>query len=461
MCAHPTCSVPTTLPILRSPATAGIQPLSAQTGTPSNSEGNDGADPDLHSTTPVVTDPDLINRIMQHILNSDLDEHGQAPTSLSVVSTCSSLGSTYAYIVPRLLYHHLLLAHNDDGTLPAQQKQQLVTANIVHVIPQHKTIKAETDLDEFGHSQLNSNAHLQVPTCPTGVYNIHMSGATFSISPRDSAVSQAVLAGLLRSIPKRDTGSPPTQLVSSLHHHVSTTLETHAKSVMLDPNLLHSSQFFSRIPQSPSPPSSSPAYHDNFENSIFNSFVFLPRRTSTLVVPPNSANYNFALYPLVSHVLPPFQDIIEARFAETKPGGLMVISYPTTLALYRKYILKCVDLALHQMLALNLISTQACEALSVPPSAQIPSFEVQRGLIERLRGAEIAYAKNIEHYRPFDWGYRWVSEDMNWIRKTLSAFEVSSQSIAKFINLLSLNPLWSGPSDSAISLFIVRKTRQS
>ncbi|KAF5100489.1 hypothetical protein D0Z00_001217 [Geotrichum galactomycetum] len=109
------------------------------------------------------------------------------------------------------------------------------------------------------------------------------------------------------------------------------------------------------------------------------------------------------------------------------------------------------------MLALNLISTRACEALTVPPSAECYSYEVQKRIIEELPQAQILYSRQIIDYKASDWGYRWMSEDMMWIRETLAAMDVPSQSILKFMNMLTKNPTWSVSTDSDISLFIVRK----
>lgn len=538
---------------------------SNNSGTANDSDDSDRhADPhQFRDSQAVVSDFALISGIMYHIFQT----HSNDPlpgTSLNVASTCSSLGSTYAYIVPRLLYHHILLARQDTTNPFTQQ----ITANIVHVIPQHKTVKAEPEEEispaaaaaaaaaagtaaytaaytagagaGAGARGSASRSTSSTSSRPAGVYNIRMSGSTFSISPRDPNLSQSAMDALLRAKPDMSISSSVyTPPATRRHHHpvapiptatvgaaataggilpssldmlkpktfAKTAAETAAAVAAMsppvlvtagpvplpllaspisptgggpltaaiantiaavasadpaeprDPIALQTHSFASPIPTAAISRITNSVHPHDLDNYIFNSFAFLPRRSSTLVVPPNSADYNFALYPLISHVLPPFADIITTRFAETKPGGLMVIAYPTSLKLYHDYILKCVDLALHQMLALNMLSTLACEAVSVPPPVKIPSFETQQAMIHKLPGADIAYARKIERYHPIDWGYRWVSEDMNWIRKTLSAHEVSSQSVAKFINLLTLNPLCSSPSDSDISLFIVRKRK--
>ena len=195
----------------------------------------------------------------------------------------------------------------------------------------------------------------------------------------------------------------------------------------------------------------------DLESRVFNTFAFMPKATSSLVVPPNYAHYNFALYPLPTHVLPMFREVVKTRFSEIMPTGLMVICYPTSLKMYNNCILPCLDLTLHQMLALNLISTHACEELTVPPSAECYSYEAQKRILEELPQAEILYSRQIIDYKASDWGYRWMSEDMMWIRETLAAMHVPSQTILKFMNMLTRNFTWSVSTDSDVSLFIVRK----
>lgn len=383
-----------------------------------------------------TTDSGLLIDIMSHLFNYNVN-HVSAPRSLSIVSTCSSLGSTYAYIVPQILSHYLHLAHSN----PSFTSLMDITANVVHVIPQHKTIKAEyMDDNSLSTSTFSSRSNSSASTDCTfesfnGVYDIHESGTNYSISPKNSIFSPTAMASLLKSQQKPDL---------KVNTHYTYNEEFHTISPALSPVV--------------SLPALTSGEEDaNLEERIYNTFAFMPRRANAQVVPPNSTHYNFALYPLPSHVLPSFQDVISSRFTETIPSGLMVVCYPTSLSLYYKYILPCLDLALHQMLALNMISTQACEAITVPPPSPVYSFETQLSMVQNLPDAEIVYSRKIQDYNPSDWGYRWISEDMLWIRQTLANLDVSSQSIIKLISTLTRNPLWSVSGSCDISLFIVRK----
>lgn len=443
------------------------------------------------------SDSGLLDDIMSHIFDYNVN-HLSIPGSLYIVFTCSSLGSTYAYLVPQILSHYLKLAQTNSSFHAFKD----LTANVVHVIPSHKTIKAESSDDPTQTSawrSKTSNSSSSVPATAAaaaavfsshrsdsslfftgnhisneafttstfqsfnGVYDIHESGSQYSISPKNSIFPPAAMASLLKTV----------KGASALNGRTDPFSHCQPSSISLNTSSSeHVSRFPpSSLPQSPVSPLLSPVVsvpigsispnktgnYDSLADRIFNTFAFMPHQIKALVVPPNSIHYNFALYPLPSHVLPSFQDVIHARFTETLPSGLMVVCYPTSLALYYKYILPCLDLALHQLLALNLISTQACEAITVPPQSHVYTFEAQRALVEQLPNAEIVYSRKIEEYKPTDWGYRWVSEDMLWIRQTLAGLDVSSQSIIKLISMLTRNPLWSESGSCDISLFVVRK----
>lgn len=428
-----------------------------------------------------VTDLELLEDMIANLFSHNIS-YRCIPLSLSIAYTCSSLGSAYAYVVPRILSHYLYLAH---GNLSFQALQNM-TASVVHVIPQHKAIRAESfeqspipssyhsiDGGAAGFSSSNSSSGNSTPrdfpfeasrTATTfesfnGVYDIHSPGNDYCIFPKNSVFPPATMASLLKNHVKSPQQDPSSHQNYSYGHITLSPGSTPAFNLPQSP----SSPSLSPIAQSPSLLHTATSENDdmhwniNMDDRIFNTFAFIPRRKNALVVPPNSANFNFALYPLPSHVLPSFQHIIQARYEEILPSGLMVVCYPTSLALYHNFILPCLDLALHQMLALNMISTQACEAITIPPSSPIYSFETQRTMIEQLPNSEILYFRNIEDYSPSEWGYRWISEDMHWIRQTLAGLDVSSQSIIKLINILTRNPLWSAPASCDISMFIVRK----
>lgn len=469
---------------------------------------------DLTACMEAFSDSNVIDEISFYLFQFKMTkEHFSG--SFNIIYTCSSLGSAYAYIVPQLLYQYTNLGMID----PNFQVFRGVTANIVHAIPRYKTLQTEIEEVNTGYSRTkknifkkkeasgdnmsnmqekfvqNSHTHHQrffydrnynegsggrsnltrVNTVGSnhhfnGSYYVNESGTSFSISPRNSTFSpfhhqSSSDENVWKNIYVNYTYSPgnsdtPIADIDLSHKSSFSPVET--------PPFIHDSKnhFDENFPSSETkfPDSSKRNFNlssaeipFDIENRIFNTFAFMPKTTHSLVVPPNYAHYNFALYPLPTHVLPSFSEIVKARFLETMPTGLMVICYPTSLELYFQCILPCLDLALHQMLALNLISTRACEAITVSPSAECCSYETQKRIINELPQAQIVYSREIIDYKASDCGYRWMSENMSWIRETLSSMGVPSQSILKFMNMLTKNPQWAMPCNSKISLFIVRK----
>lgn len=460
-----------------------------------------------HDDNTMISDPMLLEDLMSQLFSFDTIPDLHLHT-ISVVSTCSSLGSTYAYIVPQILSRYEHLSH----TNPIHSKLKDTCANVVHVIPQHKTIKAEiSDNDSRQHSMTSTastvtsnpgyssfysqnsldtasaygrnsvytaNGQSLFNACSlesafNGMNEIPDSTMNFSISPRNlnlfqptstNDFSQSNYSYSQNTNINRSASGPSCRRPSayrSLSSHDSPINDDIARifTAHTPPSPLLS-PIVSLFPFS-QPTPIQPEEQDQLQDRIFNTFAFMPINTKSLVVPPNSTQYNFALYPLPSHVLPSFKDIIKARFSETSPSGLMVVCYPTSLSLYKNFILPCLDLALHRMLALNMISTQACEAITVPPCSKVYTFEQQMALINQLENIDIVYSRNIKNYSPSDWGYRWLSEDMLWIRQTLQSLDVNSQSILKLINTMTKSNLWNVSAVCDISLFIVRKNPPS
>lgn len=445
-----------------------------------------------------VSDSMLLQDLMSHLFS--FDENPDHVQNINIVSTCSSLGSDYTSIVPQILSHYLYLAETD----PAFSRMKNVTANVVHVIPQHKTIKSQVreQKDNFSKRHMGTSPSSPFSSLASSTMN---SRTNFPMSPDTNSKSNSLhyFAFNPASSACNYRLSESNNYSGSQHHSTNAYFQDTTanyrdtpysdysffaddvssvkKQNMISDTLFNedltrvtfSSPFLSQSPPSPSfrpfvsllqnQQSTSqiaplPDHQkDIFQDKIFNTFAFMPDRTNALVVPPNSTQFNFALYPLLSHTLPSFNDIIQARFKETSPTGLMVVCYPTSHSLYKNNIMPCLDLALHQMLALNLISTQACEAITVPPKAPIYSFDEQLSLIAKLENAEVVYSRNIKNYSPSDWGIRWISEDMMWMRQTLQDLDVSSQSIIKLISMMAKNPLWDLAGCCEISLFIVKK----
>lgn len=426
---------------------------------------------------PDLTTPDdmLLEEIMLQSFQFNTSAQQNSSGSLNVVSICSSLGSAFAYTVPQIILHYFDLAQHN----PKYQALQDVSANVIHVIPQHKTIKVEPGDPDYDRQLQIHVAGTPAPTAASlldsysGVFEIHEAGTNYCIAPKNSILTPEAIQSLLKRQP-----SPVSPTLETLPIHKNYLHHNHFYNSSVNPFFASDSSAWSassshglQYSLSPSPPSPllSPVptghhhhhSHVDLSDRIFNTFAFMPQRrhAPALVVPRNSAHFNFALYPIPSHVLPPFADIIAARYAETAPGGLMVVCYPTSLKLYYGHILKCLDLALHQLLALNLISTQACEAITAPPQSPVASFAAQHDMLRHNLPptAEIVYSRHVQNYTPAQWGYRWISEDMQWLRQTLAGFEVASHAVVKLFNTLARNPEWSAPTTCDISLFIVRK----
>jgi hypothetical protein len=444
-----------------------------------------------------VSDSMLLQDLMSHLFSFD-ENPDLLIRNINIVSTCSSLGSAYSNVVPQILSHYLYLAK----TNPALSKMKNVTANVVHVIPQHKTIKSQVREQQRAGSNRNSVPSLSsfssiVPSNMNLTTNFPVSPdanptsnslSYFSFNSASSACNHRLSESEnyyssphhfsanfhlqhpenYRENPYSNYSCSPKSTSAKKHGMISDTLfnDDFTRVTLSSPSLSQSPPSPSLTPsvslfqnqhQSSQAASLSEEQMNIIQDKIFNTFAFMPNKTNALVVPPNSTQFNFALYPLLSHTLPSFSDIIQARFNETSPSGLMVVCYPTSRSLYTKNIMPCLDLALHQMLALNLISTQACEAITVPPNAPIHSYDEQRAMIEGLENAEIVYSRDIKNYSPSDWGIRWISEDMVWMRETLQDLDVSSQSIIKLISMMTKNPLWDRAGSCEISLFIVKK----
>lgn len=194
-------------------------------------------------------------------------------------------------------------------------------------------------------------------------------------------------------------------------------------------------------------------------DNIFHSFSSLPARPDKVVVPPRSVHVSLAIYALPTHNLPPFESVY-ARYKELAPGGVMVLCYPTSLSMYRQHVLPCLDSTLMHLLALNMVSSQTCEALTMPPwPRSLPTFAEQRNTLAGLPGAEILFAQHVERYEVADWGQRWLLEEVQWLRGALEATEVStSQILIKIIQGMKASPEWRKTAVSELGFFVLRKS---
>lgn len=515
------------------------------------------------SSRPYV-DASLIDEISNQLAVYKIDTK-QVPFSfLNIVSTCSSLGSAYTFLVPQILSSYLgpqrtsatkttHTSANDDGDSDCQYFSDL-TANIIHVIPHHKTIKAGAEIElqalpvsapftgyrtaadpltringqkywyeqmqqaekdqfqilEYGNSFQITPRHSILPSPPLyePIHAISQFNDGVSLSPTTSSSSSSVSSSssmstvhptdiytqtisnfklISSNTSNYNSDSSSSSSISNAHnssnksnnnnhqqqqqqHHYLHRYHHHQHNQNQNHQHSHSrSQSVSSVSYSHHSSSSlstafsaTSGFANDLELRIFNTFAFLPLQTNTLVVPPNSAHYNFALYPMPTHALPSFSEILTARFAELAPSGMLVICFPTSMRLYEEYVLPCLDRALHQMLALNLITSQACESLSSLPERPLLSFEAQRSAIEQLETAEIVYCRHITNYVAVDWGHRWISEDMGWIKRTLSKATGGSVSGLgpRFVEMLTGNDCFRKRSESEVSLFVIRKTQK-
>lgn len=358
----------------------------------------------------------------------------QVDPCLRIVSICSSSDTTSKYAIPRLLDHY----HRRHAT------SYDVHAQISHIIPSNKPT---TILSAIGSSGINGGAG------STGSAGISTSRLDRHKSTRSDYFSTDFREEAARLRKQMNQGvvyrSPPLSPESGPVDSA-------------DRSSLHGTDLFDAKNYLATP--ASPSLLEKYQYKIYHSFCpMTPGGYTRPIVPPQSCHFAINIHPLPTHTVPRFEAFTRSQFTELRPGGAMVICYPTSLKLYTDHVIPSLDIGLHQMLALNQISSQACEEISsLPDPSLIPSFDAQRACLESIPGASIEYSAHFEDYECSNWGYRWFNEELDWLRGVVQRNDFSTgQTLMKLLEAMSKNSLWNSTGRTDIAVFVVRKVRST
>lgn len=389
------------------------------------------------------------------------------PPILRIISICSSSDTAYKYVIPKLLaYYH-----------SKREPGQDIYAQITHIIPPHKKSFMINNMDNYmnnshkhetNESDTDSSAsyyhryqELQKQQQSAQLSRSRSLYSTFRVkwpaSPYNTNGNNSNGGGYFSNI-NHGTASPPisptlTDDSTAFTRNRSSTSSTNS-SIMLSDN--EDDEPFVRQQHSEN---DIEILNNYYENKIYNNFALTPNNIT--VVPPYSIHYTLNIHPLPTHVLPSFDSLVNTRLIELTIGGIMIICYPTSRKLYDDHVLPCLDLALHQLLALNMISTTACEHISKPPNKNmIPSFDDQLKILQNIDNTEILYSSEINKYTCWDWGYRWLNEEIEWMKASLADSSIySSQMLVSIIDGMSKSKQWSAPGLCDVGIFVIRKKK--
>lgn len=391
----------------------------------------------------------LIQDAMKVLLDNNSPCCAYDPTKepiLRIVSICSSSDTAHKFVIPKLLaYYHRRRSQDEE-----------IHAQITHIVPPHKKSFMLNTMDRAKRDNFAGEEEAEDYFSLTP--QLHRSRSLYSTpkskpsSSMFSANATATNRNTLMDDVTLDTSSPPLSPsfsdTSSSHYRkrssTSSTCSTY--SATSHPDVLD--EDYETLM--------------HYQNKIYNNFALISRSEHDIpVVPPYSVHYALNIHPLPTHVLPTFSSLVRTQLLELTKGGVMVVCYPTSRRLYDYHVLPCIDLALHQLLALNMISTQACEDISTPPNTEtIPSFQKQQSILSELKDAEILYSAEVNGYECFDWGYRWLNEEVEWLKNALAkAGFFSSQTLLNLIEGMTKNKQWSSGGLCDVGVFVIRKTR--
>lgn len=373
---------------------------------------------------------------------------------LRIVSICSSSDTAHKFVIPKLLAHYHRRRRSGDQEIHAQ---------ITHVVPPHKKNFMLNTMDRArrDHHAYRSHDDHADDDYFSLTPQLHRSRSLYSTPPRAKPSSMFTATATATTATNRntllddlmlDTSSPPLSPTfsdtSSSHYRkrssTSSTCSTYSGTSHHGDGMDEDYETLM-----------------HYQNKIYNNFALISRSEHDIpVVPPFSVHYALNIHPLPTHVLPTFSSLVKTQLLELTRGGVMVVCYPTSRRLYDHHVLPCIDLALHQLLALNMISTQACEDISTPPNTEtIPSFQKQQSILSELADAEILYSAEVNGYECFDWGYRWLNEEVEWLKTALAnAGFFSSQTLLNLIEGMTKNKQWSSGGLCDVGVFVIRKT---
>uniref|UniRef100_A0A060T4I4 ARAD1A17754p n=1 Tax=Blastobotrys adeninivorans TaxID=409370 RepID=A0A060T4I4_BLAAD len=360
----------------------------------------------------------------------------QVDPCLRIVSICSSSDTTSKYAIPRLLDHY----HRRHATTYD------VHAQISHIIPSNKPAII---LSVLGGSS-------------SGVNGAGSAGSGISTTRLDHQKSKR---GDYFSTDFREEAARLRKQMSQGVIYRSPPLSPEATPVgPSERSSLYGTDLFGAKNAAPPATPATPSLLEKYQYKIYHSFCpMTPGGYTRPIVPPQSCHFAINIHPLPTHTVPCFEAFTRSQFTELRPGGAMVICYPTSLKLYTDHVVPCLDIGLHQMLALNQISSQACEEISsLPDPSLIPSFDAQRACLESIPGASIEYSAHFEDYQCSNWGYRWFNEELDWLRGVVQRNDYSTgQTLMKLLEAMSKNSLWNSTGRTDIAVFVVRKVRST
>lgn len=335
-----------------------------------------------------------------HVISANAVDLGKPcrEQTVKILSVRSSIGDAYQLAIPEIIDTYKSLQENTD-----------ISIHVTHVVPPHKSIIPPS----YGQAPPSSS---WVPTtngAAEPAYPAYAGSgdvvdaqkvASPSLTPRMSYFGHQ-FDPMSPEYADEDDLMGHRKIRASLNYiHASSPNESQlSRSTSLSSR--HSTDYLSA-------PTVQLLPHTLPPRDVFESYSFMNTSTS-MVSPPASIHYTFAVLPLPTHVLPPFAEFVKSRMRELVPGGCMVLLYPSNLSFFNKTISPNLDRALRQMLALSMINTNTCELISqLPPTP--PTFEEQLSFLNSVGDIEVLFSSARKNVEIEDWGKKWTSEEYKW-----------------------------------------------
>ncbi|KAG5372565.1 hypothetical protein CJU90_0212 [Yarrowia sp. C11] len=304
--------------------------------------------------------------------------------TVKILSVRSSIGDAYQLAIPEILDTYKSLQENTDYSI-----------HVTHVVPPHKSIIPPS----YGQAPPSSS---WVPTNNGAAEPAYPAYAVGDIVDAQKVASPSLTPRLSYFGHQFDPMSPDLADEDDLMGH---------RKIRASLNYIHaSSPNESQLSRSTSLSSRNSTDYLSTPTVQLLPHTTPPRDHGN---PPASIHYTFAVLPLPTHVLPPFQEFVNSRMRELVPGGCMVLLYPSNLSFFNQTISPNLDKALRQMLALSMINTNTCELISqLPPTP--PTFEEQLSFLNSVGDIEVLFSSARKNVEIEDWGKKWTSEEYKW-----------------------------------------------